>query len=555
MAGTRVFRFPGNPGRLSGFWVIFVIGLIPVLFSGCFSEGEPATTKRVFRYNQPNPITSLDPAFARSQNNIWAVHHLFNGLVELDEKMEVGPSLATRWEISANGLEYRFYLRPDVYFHDSPAFKNGRGRKLVARDVVYSFERLIDPAVHSPGSWIFRGKVREKNPFEAVGDSIFIMHLTKPFPPMLRMMTMQYCSVVPKEALDYYQETFRQNPVGTGPYYFKNWLEGQALILLRHEKYFEPGIPKIDGVLVTFISDRKTAYLELLSGNLDFLSGIESSYVNDLLTPEGRLQEKYDTIFAYSKMPYLNTEYLGINLNFGTETDNPLLNRWVRQALNYAIDRQKMLITLRNGVGYPADAGFIPKGLPSYNPERVRGYFYDPDKAIQLLNRAGYGKTRQLPELVIHTNKDYLDLCTFILSQWEEIGVKARIEVLESGTLRQMMAEGQVPLFRASWIADYPDGESFLTVFYGKNPSPPNYTRFSNDEFDRLYEQALLEKDEQRRVAMYQKMDSILSAEAPVIFLFYDETALFTRKHIAGIKPNAVNLLNLKEVLIKSGEE
>lgn len=522
-----------------------------LFLSSCSGRGQAGEEMDIFLYNQPNAITSLDPAFARSQNNIWGIHHLYNGLVELNDSMQVSPSLAYQWEISEDGLTYRFFLRNDVFFHDDSCFPGENGRKMVASDVVYSFSRLLDEEVGSPGSWVFQGKVNETNPFESYGDSVFQLNLLKPFPPMLSMLTMQYCSVVPFEAVEYYEDQFRRHPVGTGPFRYKNWIENQALALLPNERYFEKGIPRLDGLLARFIGDRKTAYLELLQGKLDFISGLESSYVNDLLTPSGELQQKYDGQLNFQKGPYLNMEYLGFNLSFGSPQDNPLRNKKVRQALNYGIDREKMLATLRNGVGRPADAGFIPRGLPAYSPEEVPGYRYDPQKALRLLEEAGYNQEHPLGEIKLHTNKDYLDLCTYIAGQWEALGVNASIEVVESGTLRQMMSAGQTALFRASWIADYPDGESFLTVFYGKNPAPPRYTRFSNDRFDELYEKALLETDDEERIKLYQAMDRILVEEAPVIFLFYDETAVFTSSRVKGLKPNAVNLLDVKRVSLR----
>jgi len=208
-----------------------------------------------------------------------------------------------------------------------------------------------------------------------------------------------------------------------------------------------------------------------------------------------------------------------------------------------------MLRTLRNGVGRPADAGFIPRGLPGYQPSKVKGYSYDPAKARALLRQAGFPNGKGLPEIVLSTNKDYLDLCTFISRQWQELGIKVKIDLLDTGILRQMMRKGQVPFFRGSWIADYPDGESFLTVFYGKNAAPPNYTHFRNERYDQLYEQALAENNDSLRMELYQGMDRILIDEAPVIFLFYDETALFSGKDISGLQPNGINLLKVDRLV------
>jgi oligopeptide transport system substrate-binding protein len=141
-----------------------------------------------------------------------------------------------------------------------------------------------------------------------------------------------------------------------------------------------------------------------------------------------------------------------------------------------------------------------------------------------------------------------LDLCTFIARQWEELGVKTTLDVMETATMRDMMTKGTAPFFRASWIADYPDAESFFTVFYSKNPAPPNYTRFKNAEFDRLYEAALSENEDIKRYALYQQMEKILIDEAPIIFLFYDESSRFARSNIEGLSRNAMNLLPLKRV-------
>ncbi|MEO1628419.1 MAG: ABC transporter substrate-binding protein [Bacteroidota bacterium] len=526
--------------------------LFALLLYACTDDAPSGPKPKVFHYNQPNNITSLDPAFAKSQNNIWAVDHLYNGLVQLDEGLNVQPCLAKSWDISEDGTRYTFQLRTDVQFHDNEVFPDGKGRLMTAEDVVYSLGRIIDTTVNSPGSWLFRGKIERDSPFVALNDSTFQLRLLKPFRPMLGILSMQYCSVVPREAVEGYGKGFRNNPVGTGPFRFKRWLENQALFLLPNEQYFEQSdgraLPLADGIRVSFIGDRMTAFLELIGGKIDFISGLESSYANELLTSEGQLQPKQKDRLQFLKSPYLNTEYLGINM--ANEDENfPLKNKKVRQALNYGFDRQQMLLSLRNSVGKAANSGFTPLGLPSFDAAKVPGYSYQPEKARQLLAEAGHPNGEGMPEISLLTNKDYLDICTFVARQWEDLGVRVKIDMLESATLRAMMRKGQVPFFRASWIADYPDAESFLTVFYGKNPAPPNYTHFSDAAFDRLYEQALNENNDSIRYDLYQRMDQILVEEAPVIFLFYDETALFAQKDVEGLSRNAINLLSVKRIV------
>ncbi len=524
-----------------------VLGLI---FSACGNKPK-RNPGQVFHYNQINSITSLDPAFAKSQNNIWAVDHLYNGLVQLDDALNVKPAIAKRWSISDDGKTYSFILRDDVFFHDDPVFESGKGRKVVADDFVYSFNRIIDDKTASPGSWIFKGRVAEVEPFQALNDSTFIMNLKSAFRPMPGILTMQYCSVVPREAVEKYGNDFRRKPVGTGPFKFKNWLENQVLFLIKNENYFETEagkrLPYLDAVRISFIADRKTAFLELMNGKLDFFSGLESSIINELLTPNGELQPAKKDQLNFFKTAFLNTEYLGINMNFDDEA-SPLAKKKVRQALNFGFDRAKMMQSLRNNIGKVANSGFTPAGLPSFDAVQVKGYDYNPEKAKQLLAEAGYPNGKGLKRITLLTNKDYEDLCTFITRQWEDIGLMVQVEIVESATLRQMMSKSQAAFFRGSWIADYPDAENYFAVFYGKNPAPPNYTQFSNPEFDKLYEMALLENDDEKRFELYQQMDQILIEESPVIFLFYDETALFTRKNIEGLRVNAINLLNLKRV-------
>lgn len=516
----------------------------------CDTEPQQGSTK-VFHYNQPNAVTSLDPAFSRSQNNIWAVDHLYNGLLQLDESLSIKACISKEWNISDDGLVYTFKLREDVFFHDDPAFPNGKGRRVVANDFVQSFQRILDPEVGSPGAWIFRGRLDSIQPFSAPDENTFVLKLLSPFRPMTGILTMQYCSVVPPEVVKHYGRDFREHPVGTGPYQFKRWMENQALFLKRNDNYFEKengqSLPYQEGIRISFINDRKTAYLELMNGRIDFMSGLDASFVNELLTKEGELQYNLREQLQFLKFPYLNMEYLGINMATD-DPDNPLRIKEVRQALNYGIDRELMLRSMRNNVGKAANSGFTPRGLPSHDPSKVKGYTYDPDKANELLRKAGYPNGEGMPTIKLQTNKDYEDLCTFMASMWSDLGVKVQIDILESATLREMMSKGQSKFFRASWIGDYPDPETFTIMFYSKTPAPPNYTRFKNDRYDELYEAALSENNDSLRISYHQEMDRILIEEAPVIFLFYDETALFAKRNVEGLSKNAINLLSVKRI-------
>jgi oligopeptide transport system substrate-binding protein len=536
------------------FYLLVIITLITSCKSGRFENDG----KTVFRYNESAGITSLDPAFARDQANIWATNQLFNGLVQLDTNLKVKPCIAKSWEISPDGLEYTFHLRNDVFFHTDAAFTGKEGRNVVANDFVFSFNRILDTKLASPGAWVM-DKVRKDNgnkPFIAPNDTTLIISLKAPFPPFLGLLSMQYCSVVPREAVEKYGADFRQHPVGTGPFKFGMWKEGVKLVMLKNDQYFESTkdgpLPYLDAIAVTFIVDKQSAFLEFIKGNLDFVSGIDASYKDELLTKNGDLRPKYSSKINLTKQPYLNTEYLGIMIdtNYSAAAESPLKRKLIRQAINYGFDRVKMMRYLRNNIGKPGTAGFVPAGIPWFNQEQVAGYHYGPVKALHLLEKAGYPGGKGLPPITLTTNASYLDLCRFIQSQLGEIGISIKIDVTPPATLREMIAQSKVNFFRGSWIADYPDAENYLSLFYTPNfcPAGPNYTHYSAVAFDKLYNECSRETNDSIRGLKYMQMDRLLIEEAPVVVLYYDEVLRFSRKNISGLGSNPLNLLNLKQV-------
>ncbi len=519
-----------------------------MLLHSCRDSAQPFD-RQVFHYNQAAGIASLDPAFARDQSGIWACHALYNGLVQLDDSLQVRPCIAYRWDIADSGRTYIFHLRRDVPFHADACF-HGQERYVTARDVLYALSRVADPRTASPGAWVFHDRVDTVRPFEARDDSTFILHLLRPFRPMLGILTMQYCSVVPHEAVEMYGPDFRSHPVGTGPFYLKVWREGSAMILSRNEKYFEEEngerLPHIKGVRISFIGNKKTEFVAFKQGKLDLISGIDASFQDEVLDENGALKKDLTQRFDLSKVPYLNTEYLGFLMK--GDSMEPLQDARIRQAINYGFDRAELIRYLRNGIGQPAGQGFTPPGLPSFDAS-IKGFSYDPARARQLLRDAGYG-TRTL-RLTLYTNDTYKEMALMLSKQLEKINIHLKVEVTEPAILRQRMSEGQVAFFRGSWIADYPDAESYFTVFYSGNTAPPNYTRFHNAAYDRIYERALAENNDSIRYALYHQLEQIIIKEAPVVPLYYDEVLRFTQKRVKNLQSNGLNLLDLKHVRLE----
>ncbi|MGB2129593.1 MAG: ABC transporter substrate-binding protein [Flavicella sp.] len=527
-------------------YLILLIFIYSYTLTGCSESEQNFKSQHVFRYNEHANITTLDPAFSKDLRTIWVTNQLFNSLVQLDDSLHVQPDIAKSWELTENGKLYTFHLRTDVNFHRHKVFGPAQTRKVVADDFVFSFNRLLSPEVASPGKWV----LSNVSNFEATNDSTFVIKLKQPFPPFLSLMSMKYCAVVPKEAVTYFKDDFRSNPVGTGPFSLKLWVENTKLVLRKNNQYYERDtqgerLPYLEAVSIRFLPDKQTEFLQFIQGNLDFLNSIDVSYKDELLNFDGSLSSRYATKINMLRAAYLNTEYLGIYLDASVPEAQSLK---IRKALNYGFDRSKMILYLRNGIGIPAVNGFIPKGMPSFN--NCKGYDYDPEKSKALIASYVEETGDKNPNITISTNSQYLDLCEYIQREMEKVGLHIKIDVMPPSTLRQQKVNGKLAIFRGSWVADYPDAENYLFIFHSKTFSPkgPNYTHYSNPIFDKLYEKAVATVDNNQRYFLYQKMDSLLMDSAPVIPLYYDEVVRFTQKGVNGLGINPINHLVLKYV-------
>ncbi len=527
--------------------IIYYISILCVVFTvySCQNKRDKNERGAVFRYNESSNIQTLDPAFARSMAIIWPCNQLFNGLVQLDDQLNVVGDIAQSWKASPDGLTYDFTLRQGVYFHPHSAFGPKQTRAVTASDFVYSLDRLTDARTASPGAWIMQ-KVKR---YTALNDTVFRLELKESFPAILGLLSMRYASVVPREVVEDSQHDFRTHPIGTGPFYFKFWEENVKLILRRNPRYFEKDekgvqLPYLESVAITFLPDKQSAFLQFIQGKLDFISGLDPSYKDDLITLEGQLQEKYQPVVQMETGPYLNTEYLGFNME---EKQSAIQDKRIRQALNMGFDREKMIKHLRSGMGTTQVGGIIPKGLKGNIQPKVR---YDVTTAKALVEE--YKKEYKQSKVVIalSTNAGYLDIAEYLQREWQKIGLTVEIDVMPPATLRQGMASGKIAFFRGSWIADYPDAENYLSLFYSKNKAPngPNYTFFSNTGYDQLYEKALQVTDQKIREQLYEQMDQLIAEEVPALILFYDQAVRFSRKDIRQLGINPMNNLFLKKV-------
>ena len=209
-----------------------ILLIILIIFSCSKNNNELGS---VFRYNEYSNISSLDPAFSSTLRNIWPCNQIFNGLVKMDENLNIIPDLAKKWTISDDQKTYNFTIKKDIFFHESDLFGTNKSRSVNAYDFEFSFNRLIDKNLASPGSWV----MNNVKSFKALNDSIFQIQLNEKFNSFIEILSMKYCSVVPKEVVNNLGNSFSKNPIGTGPFKFKRWDENIKMVLVKNDNYYE----------------------------------------------------------------------------------------------------------------------------------------------------------------------------------------------------------------------------------------------------------------------------------------------------------------------------
>lgn len=560
-------------------------GVTLVSFDGCKHRAlpdrsalRPAAGGRwyggVYRVNETGELRSLDPVAINDVTSAHIAENIYDQLLYFDENLNLTCELAERWEVSTDGRTYTYYLRRGVYFHDDPCFPGGKGRELTAEDVAYSLTRCCDARTGTLSADYFRGKVvgaeefynatlvalqtntepkiRGVKGFQVLDRYTFRIELIEPFGPFEYYLAMNFTGIHPREAVEYYGKDFFQHPVGTGPFRFVRWEPDRECILARNPKYWKRDssgnqLPYLDGIRFSFIKDDKVQFLELLEGNLEECYRIPSEFFPLVVDEHRRLRPTFAR-FQLLRAPALSTQY------YGMLTTSPIFrDRRVRQAFCYAVDRERILrYVLKGQGGEPAHHGLVPPAMPQYPAQAVNGYKFNPARARQLLAEAGYPAGQHFPPLDLQLNSGggrNLLVAEAIQSQLAEVlGVRIGLRIVEFARHLDDIDHGHAPFFRLGWIADYPDPESFLNLFYGKlvpsdstAPSPLNSTRYVNPRYDALFEQARRTLNRIARNELFAQAEQIAIADAPMVLLFYDEDYRLLQPYVRGYRPNAMD--------------
>lgn len=553
------------------------------------ADVTPAVQAESVFTSETGRISGFDPAKAMDLPSLQAISKVYEGLLQyryLDRPYRVEPCLAEAMpEVSPDGTVYTFRLRRGIYFQDDACFTNsaGKGRELCSGDFVYGIKRVADLKVGSTGYWAFRDRIvgldefRERSAtgrtdydapvagLETPDRYTLRLRLKRPFAALPWILTMNYAYAVPREAVAYYGDDFVSHPVGTGPFVLKSHVHNYRLEFVRNPKWRETGrldpypasgapgdeaagllrdagkpMPFTDRIIQYVITDPSTRWLMFLSGKLAVTTLTRDNW-DAVVTPERTLCKSLsDQGVVMEAMPSLDTAYIGFNM------EDPVVgrNRLLRQAMMAAFDRERW-VRFQNGRVTPA-AGPIPPAMAvTDHPESL--FPFSLDRARSLLEEAGYpagrdpatGRRLELTLELGAGDSETREMAEVLASFMDKIGIVLIPSFNNWPSFLKKIEQRRAQLFFLTWMADYPDPENFLQLFFGPNGTPgANRCNYRNEEFDRLYEKAGTMPEGPEKRAVYARMEAIVKEDCPWLFLHHSMTVILRRDWLENYKPH-----------------
>ncbi len=539
---------------------IFGILVVVLVLGGC-TRKDPDEGRPVFRTRISDDIKTLDPANAYDQVSLEVLPNIMEALYQYDitsPTYRVIPLLAADLPtFSKDRLTLKIPLLKGIKFQDDPAFPEGKGRELTAGDFVFAMRRLAHPGVQSQGSWIFEGKVKgydaflkklretpkdkiadafEKTPLEgisALDDHTLQIKLVKPYPQILHILTTTFISPVALEVVKKYQDEqgrIDNNPVGTGAFRLSKYDRGHEAVLERNPTFRGEPMPKgtgidsgkampfLDKIIFYVLKEDQPGWLKFKSGELDFSRIPKDSFNQALtsgleLTPQMQKRKvKLDKISG--------ALFYFVNFNV---RDKTLSNKYLRQAIGSAVNRERWIELFTNGRGKKMET-VIPPGVQDRVENPKLKYDFDLARARELMKKAGYPEGKGLSVITFDlrgADSVSRQMGEFFTDQFAQIGVKLNVVYNTFPAFLEKQNKGQLQLSYGGWILDYPDVENAYLQLYASKQNPIINASFFNDaRYNSLFEKMSLMDPGSARAKLVKEMDDIVQEEVPWAFGF-----------------------------------
>lgn len=529
----------------------------------------------VFRVHTPESIDEVFPlsgtdAYTRDFN-----YQVFEPLLRTDLlTMRTGPHLVKKWEVNESGTLYRFHLRTDVLFHPDDCFESDEERKLTVDDVKFSLELACSGLPMNKMSYLLINRVRGAKAFhkrtkkelhpagvegvQIIDDSTISIQLIEPFAAFEKILGHANICIYAREAYEAYGNALGKHPIGTGPFRVSS-IEADKLVMEKNQEYWRKDewgnkLPYLDGIEFIKSPDKKDELVSFKNAEVDAVLDIPVDQINYVLGTLQEAQEGANVIHKVLSKASMSMMYIGF-ANESYEFSDPR----IRKAFIMAVNRNEVVNSYLGGEGWPANNGFIPP-LDFYPNDDVSGLVYDPEYARQLLSEAGFPDGRGFPRLEFYVNAQRNspnhNMVLGVVDQLRRnLNVHFKIRLCTLKERDEAISRGEAKIWRAGWIADYPDPENFLALFYSRNIGDNNLTinpfRYKNSEFDDILDQAMQERDEKIRNQLYVLCDQMIVNDAAVMPIFTEDYIALLNGRVKNFHPNSMEILDLSSVYIR----
>lgn len=568
------------------FWVLIFLSII-----SCGKKDKPNNTDYlmkakgnrfyggVFRMNESEYIKTLFPPSITDAFSYRIANQIYEGLLKFDQEyLTLKNGIAEKYTVSDDGLTYTFTLKKGVLFHDADCFPGGKGREVTAEDVKFCFTFLCTSSPHNLGYEVFKGtlkgadayfneskdghtpqfdiegiKVLDKYTIQFMLEkksSLFLYNLARPF-----------TYIYPREAFEKYGLDMRVKPVGTGPFYLSSIDEDIVVILKKNLNYYGIDslgnkLPFLDALEVRFMKDRKAELLEFKKGNLDMIYRLPTDQIIEIVEDAmNKTKNGEYTKYIMQREPEMSAHYLMFN-----QQNTLFKDKNLRKAIAFAIDRTKILEYVLQGEGFkPGINGITPPVFEGYDINKIRGYELNIDSAKYYLNKAGFPNGKDFPKTTLYLNSD-AERNVYVAQEVQKqlkdnLNIDIELQVVPFAQHLENAMNGKSNFFRIGWLADFPNPENFLYLFYGANvpkdkdkASFPNLSRYKNTAYDDYYQKAMAANSINETVENFLKAEQVLMNDAGVLVLWYDEGYRLLQPYVKNFPNNPMQYRDLSDV-------